>query len=183
MKGLTDNKTGRFIKNIKDRECSVCGKIFKPRLDRQKACSWGCRSGLLSLAFNKKHKHVCPRCGKETMISPSDKRIFCSHQCRKLDMIGKNTGPQNNLWQGGISFAPYTLDWTKTLKQSIRERDHYLCRICLSPQLNKAHHVHHIDYDKKNCNPDNLITLCNSCHAKTNTNRKYWLELFKNICQ
>ena len=33
-------------------------------------------------------------------------------------------------------------------------------------------------HDKKNCNPENLITLCRSCHSKTNTNREYWLKYY-----
>jgi hypothetical protein len=28
------------------------------------------------------------------------------------------------------------------------------------------------------CHPLNLITLCDTCHPKTNYNRKYWQELF-----
>ncbi|TXH47080.1 MAG: HNH endonuclease, partial [Desulfurellales bacterium] len=36
--------------------------------------------------------------------------------------------------------------------------------------------VHHIDYDKKNSHPDNLIALCHSCHMKTNFNRSYWKQ-------
>lgn len=35
-----------------------------------------------------------------------------------------------------------------------------------------------IDYDKDNLDPNNLISLCNSCHAKTNKNRDYWINLF-----
>ena len=36
--------------------------------------------------------------------------------------------------------------------------------------------VHHIDYDKKNCVSNNLITLCIPCHMKTNYNRSYWQQ-------
>lgn len=36
----------------------------------------------------------------------------------------------------------------------------------------------HIDYNKKNCNPKNLITLCRKCHSKTNSNRDYWINYF-----
>ena len=78
-------------------------------------------------------------------------------------------------WKGGISFIPYTTDWTETLRRSIRERDHYICRLCLE----YGNTVHHIDYNKKNCNPENLITLCMSCNAKVNFNRDYWLNYFK----
>ena len=82
-------------------------------------------------------------------------------------------------WQGGISFEPYSVDWTKTLKRSIRERDKYVCRICGEQQGDIAFDIHHIDYNKQNCTPDNLITLCRSCHAKTNFNRKKWIKHFK----
>ena len=39
-------------------------------------------------------------------------------------------------------------------------------------------HIHHIDYDKLNCKPENLITLCHSCHAKSNYNRDYWFAFY-----
>lgn len=91
-------------------------------------------------------------------------------------------GEKSNLWQGGKSFEEYGFDWTKTLRKSIRERDNYICMICGRYQSNldkKEFAVHHIDYNKKNCNPLNLITLCHSCHRKTNLNRNYWKKYFK----
>ena len=90
---------------------------------------------------------------------------------------GFQKGEKSRLWQGGKSFEKYTLDWTNTLRKSIKERDHYICNICLGD----GNVVHHIDYNKKNCNPDNLITLCNSCHNKTNYKREYWVDYFKRI--
>jgi len=39
--------------------------------------------------------------------------------------------------------------------------------------------IHHIDYDKQNCNENNLITVCNSCNSKVNYNRDYWFVYFK----
>jgi hypothetical protein len=71
-------------------------------------------------------------------------------------------GEKNWKWKGGKSFEPYSIDWTETLKRSIRERDNYICQIC-SQYGNEVHHKNH---DKKNCNPDNLITLCKKCHSK-----------------
>lgn len=85
-------------------------------------------------------------------------------------------GEKSPAWQGGISFEPYSVDWTKTLKRSIRQRDEYTCQIC---NKEPAIIVHHIDYDKKNCNPENLITLCHNCHPRTNHNRKRWIEYFR----
>lgn len=88
---------------------------------------------------------------------------------------------KHSCWKGGKSFEKYPVEWNETLRRSIRERDHYVCRICGLPQGDKTHHVHHIDYDKHNCSPNNLITLCISCHVKTNRNRDKWKQLLLNL--
>jgi len=84
------------------------------------------------------------------------------------------TGERSTSWKGGLSFEPYSSDWTKELKNLIRERDNYICQICFK----KGYPVHHIDYNKKNCNPENLVTLCKNCHPKTNWNRTKWIKFF-----
>jgi len=88
-------------------------------------------------------------------------------------------------WQGGISFEPYPIGWTDTLKESIRQRDNHICQ---NPECNmtqeenkRALDVHHTDYDKSNLNTGNLISLCHSCHTKTNFNRNYWYAYYKYI--
>lgn len=91
-------------------------------------------------------------------------------------------------WQGGISFELYSIDWTDDLKESIRKRDSYVCQMsgCGIHQdelegFYRRLDVHHIDYDKKNLDPSNLITLCRNCHMKTNFNREYWIKYFLNF--
>ena len=61
----------------------------------------------------------------------------------------------------------------ETSESNIRERDNYICQICSQ----YGNYVHHIDYNKTNCNPNNLITLCIKCHSKTNFNREYWIKI------
>jgi len=80
------------------------------------------------------------------------------------------------LWRGGTSYGAYSTDWTQTLKRSIRERDNYICQLCSQ----YGNDVHHIDYNKKNCDVNNLITLCIPCHRKTNHNRHYWEQYILN---
>lgn len=87
------------------------------------------------------------------------------------------TGEKSTSWKGGLSFEPYSPEWTDVLKEMIRERDNYTCQLCGK----KGYPIHHIDYNKKNCNPDNLITLCKSCHTKTNWNREKWKALFQKL--
>jgi len=87
-------------------------------------------------------------------------------------------GENNSNWQGGKSFEPYTTEWNKQLKISIRDRDERTCQLCGVREETKAFPVHHIDYDKKNCLETNLITLCRRCHSKTNYNRSFWFQYF-----
>ena len=96
---------------------------------------------------------------------------------KSKEHIKKLSGSNHWNWQGGKSFEPYSTDWTETLKKAIRQRDKYTCQLC---SKEPAIDVHHINYDKQNCNPKNLITLCHSCNSKVNKNRKYWTNYFKN---
>ena len=111
-------------------------------------------------------------------ISLGNKDKVVSEDARlKMSIAKKGTkvGKHNSNWRGGTSREPYSVDWTDDLKRAIRKRDRYTCQIC---GVEPAVFVHHIDYDKKNCNLDNLITLCSSCHSKTNFNRNKWIKYF-----
>lgn len=108
---------------------------------------------------------------------PKSPKAYCFPKGKENNNYGKDmSGFKNYNWKGGKSFELYGLDWTKLLKHSIRTRDSFVCKICEK----NGWMVHHIDYNKKNNNPNNLITLCHKCHSKTNGNRKYWIEYFKN---
>ena len=95
--------------------------------------------------------------------------------------IGIMTGTSNPNWQGGKSFELYGLEFNNFLRGQIRQRDDFTCQLCNVRENGQKHDIHHIDYDKTNNQMKNLITLCHSCHSKTNFNRKYWIEVFSNI--
>ena len=101
----------------------------------------------------------------------------------KRKMGKAHKGEKNYFWQGGKFSDIYTTDWTDDLKESIRKRDDYVCQICgiHQDELERELDVHHKDYNKHNLNPDNLISLCHSCHMKTNNNRNYWVDYFKKL--
>ena len=86
---------------------------------------------------------------------------------------------KNPAWNGGTSFLPYCHKFNNKLKELFRNRNGHTCQICGIKENDRKHSVHHIHYDKENCYP-NSITLCNSCHLKSNNNRNYWECFYMN---
>ena len=85
-------------------------------------------------------------------------------------------------WRGGISKDGYCYDWTsKEFKNYIKERDNYECQNPDCWGNSDRLTIHHIDYDKENCLPYNLISLCNSCNPRANSNKDHWQKIYHNI--
>ncbi len=95
----------------------------------------------------------------------------------------KMTGARHWAWRGGAGRRGYTQSFTPDLKKEIRVRDGYNCRLCgiSETETKKTHTVHHMDYNKANDDPVNLLTLCRSCHGHTNTNRDHWMAAFQEV--
>ena len=91
-------------------------------------------------------------------------------------------GKNNPNWNNGSSFEIYPQEFFD-IRKYILERDNYSCQDpnCLKKSIKLD--CHHIDYDKKNNNLENIIILCHSCHSKTNgkNNRQYFTEFYQNI--
>ena len=109
-------------------------------------------------------------------INSPETRKRMSENCWSKGKFGKD----HPSWKENKSYEPYSVDWTQDLKRAIRKRDKYICQIC---GKEPAICVHHIDYDKKNCNLDNLITLCGSCHSSTNRNHIKWAQFLQEKVQ
>lgn len=94
-------------------------------------------------------------------------------------------GNENPNWNNGSSFEPYAPEFNKEFKQQVLERDNYKCQDPNCDGTHKKLHIHHIDYNKNNNNLENLITLCSSCHTKTNGKKKrmFFTEFYKNIIE
>lgn len=116
-----------------------------------------------------KKGHPSPETAFKKGQTPLNKGLHIQTNTERPDMIGNTFALIH-----GKSREPYSQDWNKKLKQTIMERDDFICICCGQ----KGDIPHHIDYNKKNSNPDNLITLCNSCHSNTNFNRKQWESYF-----
>ena len=103
-----------------------------------------------------------------------------NHSMKRPEVAAKVSGDKNPAWQGGTSREPYAWSFNEDLKEAIRHRDGYYCQRCgkIQAECKTKLLVHHIDYDKKNSDPMNLITLCRGCNSRVNTNRLYWTEYF-----
>jgi len=107
---------------------------------------------------------------------------------QSIETINKRIkkGENHYNFQGWKSREPYSIEWSYDLKEKIKKRDNYKCQICFKHK-NKLFtktgkkdylYIHHIDYNKKNSCVNNLVSLCNSCHAKTNFKRSSWVKFF-----
>lgn len=155
----------------KDKFCKVCDKKISKRNK-----SYLCSACSIKKAYKEGRLN---RKGKNNSFFGKTHSIGYIERL-KLYMRGKN----NPNWQNGISFEPYSSEFTEELKESIRGRDNYECQNC---GMTEEEHlivygrilpIHHIDYNKQNCKETNLITLCNQCNSRANFNRDYWKDLF-----
>lgn len=154
--------------------CSVrCLAIHRKSLTGEKAGRW--QGGKVEI--------TCQICNAKFRLWPSQIKLgggkFCSKSCRhqwqKLRMAKGN----NHKWRGGKSFEPYTAAFNQAFKTAVRKRDNNSCRWCGK----HGRDVHHIDYNKERTTFDNCLTLCASCHSRTNDNRHEWQLILSDLAR
>ena len=175
------------VSTYKTKKCQKC--YLKTNKDKKNSNYKGGKPKCIDC--NRKLKHYgnnrCRKCYKKFVKIPENNPNFGNHinmsseWREKQQLLNWQSGKNSHNWQGGKSFEPYPLGWTNTFKEQIRYKDGYKCQVCGCHEVecSRKLDVHHIDYDKENINLNNLISLCKSCHTKTNFNRKYWEGYFK----
>jgi len=122
--------------------------------------------------WSKDFHNYC-ECGKEI--------CGVSKRCRSCARKEQYKDPKNHpMYINGCATIPYPSIFSDELKAEVRDRDNHECQCCLKAEieLDEILAVHHIDYDKDNCSKENLISLCNSCHSKSISNRDYWFAYY-----
>ena len=174
-----------FIK----RKCKYCKKEFKISKNIfEKGYGQFCSVKCHNQSMTKKKITKCIICKKlMTRFEWQRKKNegkYCSNKCQGVNLKIQRKGINNPSWNNGSSKLPYDFNFNEVLKESVRRRDHHRCQICgkkiISNKKNKKKKlaIHHIDYNKLNSNPQNLISLCNSCHSLTIFNRIHWIQYF-----
>ena len=179
--------------------CSkTCGKMGKPRDEETKlkvsktrkktGISKGKNNPMYGRKFTEEHRLNMSKALKGKYAGKRAywyEKKFSKYTRDKISESrrGLLVGKDNPNWKGGKSFEDYCPMWTdKEYKQFIRDRDG---NKCLNPYCNKINpfdlHIHHINYDKKECRPVNLITVCRSCNARANFDRKWHKAWYKAI--
>jgi hypothetical protein len=179
--------------NYRSKRCRKCYNKFN--IDKNHPCH---------IDGRKTKQHYCIICGAKISYNgwrKNEKCRKCSHPKITNHCIGcgieisrneyerclscSKKGELNNNYVKDRSLIEYTLEWNGQLKESIRKRDDYKCQNCGMTEeehlivWGQVLHVHHIDYNKKNCQEDNLITTCLQCNIRANFNRDYWQEFYQ----
>jgi hypothetical protein len=97
-------------------------------------------------------------------------------------------GARNPNWIDGRDKDKYPVKFNFQLKKGIRRRDNFTCKKCGVKEAHlvgyfKRLDVHHIDYNKQNLDPMNLITLCRSCNGQVNKDRLFWMSYFSSLLE
>ena len=143
-------------------------------------------------------KYYCKDCKKEIIYKTwrygKQRCSSCSHIGDKNYLFGKER-PYEVCCKLSLSFGGNEIPYSQNeypknfyyIKETIRQRDNYECQNCSMTEEEhlivhgQVLHVHHIDYDKQNCNKENLISLCHNCNIRANYNRTYWQEFYTKI--
>lgn len=180
-----------FGYNLQDRikVCEYCGNEFEidcvSRTTRY--CSIECRGEAMSGENHPMWKgneclFVCENCGTEyrdDSHKANNEYNFCSNECRMEYMVDEN----HPCWKGHDFNRRYPSEFNDELREQIRDRDGRMCQMCLMTEQENGEglQVHHIDWDKLNCDQLNLISLCIVCHGKVhgkeNTTRDHLSKL------
>lgn len=165
--------------------CLTCGKriILTPK-DLEKGIKKFCnRKCYAEYQKGKSGNRLDKPCSEETkeILRKSHKGKHNSPTTEFKKGDSRITGANNWNWKDGISFEPYSSEFNNARKEYVRKRDGHICQLCGKTQEENGRKlsIHHIDYDKKNCNPKNLISLCIACNTKVNSNREYWMRYFQ----
>lgn len=137
------------------------------------------------------YHYACNECGYPYLNQRKNGK-YCSIKCTSHGVNNAcfgRTGELNYNYTNGDccnDICPYCVTWRGKYNREWKEYPKYTRDQgkCWSPYCNGKHidklTLHHINYNKKECDGDNLITLCCSCNTKANKDRE-WHETYYSL--
>ena len=151
-------------KNRKYAICPICGKEFRKRRSESKYCSNKCSAQ----GRTTKTAIKCDECGKEferVNCHIRGQHNFCSRECQWKWHAKTNKRENHANWNGGI----YHHDGYIFLKQedgTYKAEHRIVMEEKLGRKLDPHEIVHHLDENKSNNSPENLVVMDRLEHAK-----------------
>lgn len=165
--------------------CSVPFSVIPSRRDTAKCCSLVCWN-VLQVSHGRAPGRPtkprvtcrCRQCCEPFQVPPSHvgRRFFCCTECSRRWRKIRNSGDGNPNWNGGTRSEKYPPEFF-SIRTSILARDANECAVPMCRTADSRVGVHHIDHNKNNCSPLNLIAACPSCNARANFNRSIWRSI------
>lgn len=175
--------TTEYVKEyFKSKGYILVGEYLRSRDPIKTLCPIGHTCYISFDNFKNKNRR-CLTCYREGNKGKAHPRYGKQHsEETKIKLSQAFLGEKSSFWKGGISCEPYCQVWSdKEYKEAIRERDNHICQNPYCYKNDSRLHIHHIDYDKKNCGPNNLITVCGSCNSRANTDREWHIAWYQTI--
>ncbi len=143
-------------------KCRVCGKVLRIKPSHIEK-GWGkyCSKKCQAKTQVKGKWLECDYCSKKIWRTPKDfrrsnsKKFFCSRACHcSWENENRRCGENSPNWKAGQTV------YRRLLK---RHGKHVKCNICKITD-ERILVVHHIDSNRRNNKPQNLMWLCRNCH-------------------
>ena len=138
-----------------------------------KGINVGSKNGMYGDKYIHSKLKLCPICCEEIYSRGMGQHMFQHYSTPKRAARNKQISTSlEKHWEKLFDLGQferreklYPKDWTSNLREFIRNSYFRLCFDCSVYEIER-HHIHLVDWDKKNLLPNNLIPLCRSCHAK-----------------
>lgn len=147
--------------------CAHCGTPMRTwKSQPRKYCSRAC----MAAAFLTVESRPCQYCGEAFTPEASNPGIYCSNSCRAKDKVG----PAHPCWRGRpkLRFAGYR---AIRIAGKYVDEHRYLTEQALGRKLGRNEVVHHLNGDKRDNRPENLVVMSRAEHMRLHST-EYWAK-------